>query len=167
MLEEARKYIKDNVDKNGNVKEGNLTKTQEAGLKDIQQLVKEKHIVTKTDKSGRQCLLTEEEYVKVGEQHVKDDPVKNTKEFGQNEDILNCHTMQFCRLLGLCDGNNCARRLKSALLNQNTLPPSLYFTIKDHKPMIEGAPLPASVWSCEGTQWSAWLYDCQSFGCCQ
>ena len=70
MLEVTRKYIKDNVDKNGNVKEGNLTRTQEAGLKELENLVKDDHIVTKTDKSGRQCLLTEIEYIQVGEQHI-------------------------------------------------------------------------------------------------
>ena len=48
-----------------------------------------------------------------------------------------------CWTLGLCDGQNCARRLKSAILNQNTLPPSLYFTIKDHKAIVPGQPLPA------------------------
>ena len=143
MLEVARKYIKDNVDKNGNVKVGNLTKTQEAGLKDLENLVKENHIVTKTDKSGRQCLLTENEYIQVGEQHDSRFPVKIRKEMEKNEDILNCHAIQFCRLLGVCDGNNCARRLKSALMNQNTYPPSLYFTIKDHKQMVAGEPLPA------------------------
>ena len=100
MLEVARKYIKDNVDKNGNVKVGNLTKTQEAGLKDLENLVKENHIVTKTDKSGRQCLLTENEYIQVGQQHVSRDPVKSRKEMEKNEDILNCHAIQFCRLLG-------------------------------------------------------------------
>ena len=143
MLEVTRKYIKDNVDKNGNVKEGNLTRTQEAGLKELENLVKDDHIVTKTDKSGRQCLLTEIEYIQVGEQHVNGDPVKTRKEMEKNEDVLNCHAIQFCRLLGVCDGQNCARRLKSALMNQSTYPPSLYFTIKDHKPLVPGEPLPA------------------------
>ena len=48
-----------------------------------------------------------------------------------------------CRLLGLCDGQNCSRRLKSAILNQNTLPPALYFLVKDHKPWSPGETLPA------------------------
>ena len=96
-------------------------------------MMKENYIVTKTDKSDRQCILTENEYVLVGEQHVKDDEVKTSKEVEKNEDILNCHALQFCRLLGLCDAQNCSRRLKSSILNQNTLPPSLYFTVKDHK----------------------------------
>ena len=57
MIEVARKYIQENVDKAGNPKEKNLTATQEKGLKDIQTLVSRKHIVTKTDKSDRLCLL--------------------------------------------------------------------------------------------------------------
>ena len=144
ITEVAKNYIRENVDKQGNVKESNLTKTQAAGLKELESLIKNKDvIVTKTDKSGRQCVLTEDEYVQMGEQHVSGDVVKNRDEMEKIEDNLNCHALQFCRLLGLCDGNNCARRLKSALLNQNTLPPSLYFTVKDHKPIVPGAPLPA------------------------
>ena len=57
IIEVAKIYIKQNVDKEGNVKESNLMKTQAAGLKEIETLVKNKDvIVTKTDKSGRQCL---------------------------------------------------------------------------------------------------------------
>ena len=143
MMEISRKYIREKVDAKGNVKECNLNDLQQAGLKDIQKLVKDGHIVTKTDKSGRQCLLTENEYIQIGEQHVERDEVKTRKETEQNEDNLNAHSLQFCRLLGLCDGQNCARRLKSAILNQNTLPPSLYFTIKDHKTWTPGDTLPA------------------------
>ena len=115
----------------------------QVGLKELQTLIGQKHVVTKTDKSDRLCLLTEEDYVETGQPHVEGDSVKTRKEMEQNEDILNCHSLQMCRILGLCNGQNCAKRLKSAILNQNTLPPSLYFTIKDHKPIIQGEPLPA------------------------
>ena len=87
--------------------------------------------------------MTEEDYVVTGQPHVENDVVKTREEMEKNEDILNCHALQMCRTLGLCDGQNCARRLKSAILNQNTLPPSLYFTIKDHKAIVPGQPLPA------------------------
>ena len=143
MIEVARKYIKENVDKSGNPRERNLTATQEAGLKDIQSLISQNHVVTKTDKSDRLCLLTEQYYIQTGESHVESDIVKTREEIEKNEDILNCHALQMCRILGLCDGQNCARRLKSAILNQNTMPPSLYFTIKDHKQITQGEPLPA------------------------
>ena len=73
MKEIVRKYIKENVDAKGNVKECNLNEKQRAGLKEIQKLVKQGNIVTKTDKSGRQCLLTENEYIQVGEPHVEGD----------------------------------------------------------------------------------------------
>ena len=43
---------------------------------------------------------------KVGEPHVEGDIVKTRKESEQNEDVLNAHALQFCRLLGLCDGQN-------------------------------------------------------------
>ena len=56
VLEVARKYVKENVDKDGNVRKSNLSETQKAGLKDIEAMIKEKHIVTKTDKSDRLCL---------------------------------------------------------------------------------------------------------------
>ena len=144
VLEATKKYIRENVDKSGNPKERNMTPMQEAGLKDIQKLISQKnYIVTKTDKSDRLCLMTEEDYVVTGQPHVENDVVKTREEMEKNEDILNCHALQMCRTLGLCDGQNCARRLKSAILNQNTLPPSLYFTIKDHKAIVPGQPLPA------------------------
>ena len=144
VIEVARKYIRENVDRSGNPRERNLTDEQEAGLRDVQRLISQKkYVVTKTDKSDRLCLMTEQDYIQTGETHVEGDIVKTRKEIEQNEDILNCHALQMCRTLGLCDGQNCARRLKSAILNQNTLPPSLYFTIKDHKPSTPGQPLPA------------------------
>ena len=80
---------------------------------------------------------------KTGQPHVEEDDMKTRSEVEKTEDLLNCHASQMCRLLGLCDGQNCSRRLKSALLNQNTKPPTLYFLIKDHKNIVGGEPLPA------------------------
>ena len=80
MLEVARKYINENVDSEGNIKESNLSKTQKAGLHDLKILAKNNNIVTKTDKSDHLSLLTEEEYIETGKPHVKDDEVKTRKE---------------------------------------------------------------------------------------
>ena len=89
-------------------------------MRDVQRLISQKnYVVTKTDKSDRLCLMTEQDYIQTGETHVEGDIVKTRKEIEQNEDILNCHALQLCRTLGLCDGQDCARRLKSAILNQN------------------------------------------------
>ena len=40
VVEVARKYIKENVDKSGHPRERNLSVTQDAGLKEIQSLTK-------------------------------------------------------------------------------------------------------------------------------
>ena len=81
VMEVSRQYIRENVDKDGNVKKGNLSESQKAGLRDIENMMKErKHIVTKTDKSDRLCLLSEYDYVKTGEPHVTGDEVKNLDE---------------------------------------------------------------------------------------
>ena len=54
-----------------------------------------KHIVTKTDKSDRLCLLSEDDYIKTGEPHVIGDEVKTMDESKVNEDFLNCNALQF------------------------------------------------------------------------
>ena len=83
MIEVAKKYIKECVDKSGNPRERNLTATQEAGLKDVQSLINQNHVVTKTDKSDRLCLLTEQDYIQTGEPHVENDIVKTGKRDGE------------------------------------------------------------------------------------
>ena len=81
MLEVTKKYIKEKVDKTGYPRERNLTVAQEVGLKEIQSLIGRKHVVTKTDKSDRLCLLTEEDYVETGQPHVEGDDVKENAEY--------------------------------------------------------------------------------------
>ena len=87
VLEVAKKYIRESVDKSGYPKERNMTPRQEAGLKDVQKLIsQDNYIVTKTDKSDRLCLMSEQ----TGELHVK-----TRKEMEQ--DILNCHALQILK----------------------------------------------------------------------
>ena len=80
----------------GNVKESNFSQAQKAGLEDITKLKKEKHIVTKTDKSDQLYLLTEDGYIQIGEPHVEGDSVKTGEKIKKNMDILNCHAQQIC-----------------------------------------------------------------------
>ena len=92
VMEVARKYIRENVDKDGNIRKSNLNETQKAGLRDIEAMIKEKkHIVTKTDKSDRLCLLSEDDYIKTGEAHVIGDEV-STKLPPLSKDTLTEHT---------------------------------------------------------------------------
>ena len=45
MIEVARNYIKQNVDKEGNVKESNMTEKQVVGLKDVERIIQDKNFI--------------------------------------------------------------------------------------------------------------------------
>ena len=74
-------------------------------------------IYGKTDKSYKPFLVTEEEYLEIAKPHVDKDNTISLAEVKKKENILNCHTFQISRVFGVCDGQNCSRRLKSAFLN--------------------------------------------------
>ena len=67
------KYREESCNKKGDVK-GNLTEEEKEGLKSLQKRMKEKEIIIlKTDKSGKMCVTTREEYEKMGHKHTKKD----------------------------------------------------------------------------------------------
>ena len=102
VMEVSRQYIRENVDKDGNVRQSNLSESQKAGLRDIENMMKEKkHIVIKTDKSDRLCLLSENDYVKTGEPHVTEDEVKNLDDAKTNEERhLELQRPSFLQIVG-------------------------------------------------------------------
>jgi hypothetical protein len=64
-------YRKETCNKKGEVK-GNLCGEEKEGLKSMQKMIKEKEItILKTDKSGKMCICTREEYKKMGEKHTE------------------------------------------------------------------------------------------------
>ena len=59
------------IGKKGEVR-GNLTEEEKDGLKRLQKRIKDREvIIMKTDKSGKLCLITREEYEKMGEEHER------------------------------------------------------------------------------------------------
>ena len=66
-------YIGEVCNKRGEVK-GNLTEEEKDGLRRLQKRIREKEVVIlKTDKSGRLCLVTREEYERMGLEHTSKD----------------------------------------------------------------------------------------------
>ena len=52
----------------------NLTESQQIGLKSLKKRVKEAQIIIlKTDKSGKLCVATVEEYIRMGQVHTGKD----------------------------------------------------------------------------------------------
>ena len=64
-------YRNEECNKKGEVK-GNLTEDEKDGLRRLQKRMKNQEIVIlKTDKSGKLCITTREEYLRMGEEHTR------------------------------------------------------------------------------------------------
>ena len=71
-----QKYRQEFCNKDGEQKT-NLTEDEKKGLKKIQKRIKEGDLVVmKTDKSGKMSVTDRENYVKMGQEHVKNDKKK-------------------------------------------------------------------------------------------
>ena len=71
LMEEFKKYREENCDQKGNQKNKNLNDNEERGLKKILKRI-EKHevVVRETDKSGKFCVSTWENYSEQGRVHI-------------------------------------------------------------------------------------------------
>ena len=89
-------YRSEECNKKGEVR-GNLTEEEKDGLKRLQKRIKEKQIViVKTDKSGKLCVVTREEYERMGMEHTKKDT-----EIGRKQIVEMEKTVKWtCVLLG-------------------------------------------------------------------
>ena len=139
----TKEYIKEKCDDKGNLKEKNLSKQETKGLKQLKERIKNGDKVVCSDKSGKLCLLTEEEYIASARPHIEKDKILSSEEVARKEDMLNCHTFQFARVIGLCKKRWKDKRLKSAVTNTNIKPPPVYCLIKDHKTIVPGEPIPS------------------------
>ena len=73
-------YTGEFCNKKGEVR-GNLSEEEKDGLRRLQKRIREKDVVIlKTDKSGKMCLVTREEYEKMGLEHTKKDAHIDSKE---------------------------------------------------------------------------------------
>ena len=84
-------YTEEVCNKRGEVK-GNLTEEEKDGLRRLQKRIKEKQIVIlKTDKSGKMCLVTMEEYKLMGMEHTNKDEEIDRRGIIEIEKQLNGH----------------------------------------------------------------------------
>ena len=84
-------YRKEECNQKGNVR-GNLTEEEKDGLKSLQKRMKNQEIVIlKTDKSGKMCVVTREEYIRMGQEHTGKDAEIDRKTIIEKEKQLNGH----------------------------------------------------------------------------
>ena len=76
------------------------------------------------------------------EPHIKNKAVISLDDRKSIEDSLNGHCLQFGRILKMGERHDHWSRIKSALVNKFGHIPVLYGLKKDHKPVVEGKPMP-------------------------
>ena len=119
--------------KKGEVK-GNLDEDEKEGLKSLQKRIREGEvIVMKTDKSGKLCICTRDEYRIMGEKHTAKDEKIGRKGIIEIEKNLNGHVFFWAKMWGSGDSHGQRDRIIDSKVVSSEQLASLYLMYKDHK----------------------------------
>ena len=89
--------------------------------------------IAQTDKSGKFCVLTKEQYMEAATVHIKDDRKLSLEESKMIENHLNGHMRWWAEMTCLSDNWNQRDRAVRNLLNHGLAVCPLTLLIKDHK----------------------------------
>ena len=138
------KYMKENYDKFGNMKETNLTNKQVESIKSLKEKMENENLVCfETDKTGKFALDTKENYNRKMKKHIADDESINMKEVRRIEKELNAHADNLVSMVNASNSGQ-TKRIKSNLKTIDNQIPVLSGTHKDHKKVenkVEGPDL--------------------------
>jgi hypothetical protein len=113
---------------------GNMTEEEKDGLKSLQKRIKNKEIVIlKTDKSGKLCVATREEYERMGHEHTKKDVEIGRKQIIEMEKQLNGHVFFWAKIWGSGEAHGHKDRIIDSNVVSSEQLADLYLTYKDHK----------------------------------
>ena len=126
-------YRDEECNRKGEVK-GNLTEEEKDGLKSLQNRIKNKEIIIlKTDKSGKLCVTTREEYERMGHEHIKKDVEIGRKQIIEMEKQLNGHVFFWAKIWGSGEARGHKDRIIDSKVVSSEQLADLYLTYKDHK----------------------------------
>ena len=100
-------YVKKKCDEKGNIKASNVDTKTKQGIKSLQDRAKKGELlVVPSDKSGKLCVNSVENYVAAMEPHIKNDPVITLSDKNTTERVLNGTTLQLGRILKMGENHN-------------------------------------------------------------
>ena len=137
----TKKYVTTKCDSRGFPNKDPIPKEIHQGIKELDQVVSGgTHVYFQTDKSGKGSLNSTENYFSSAAKHTTGDPVVGPEVVKANERVLNSHSWQLGRALGLGSTTSkpASARIKGAITNTNVAPPKMYCAPKDHKPLVAG-----------------------------
>ena len=133
QMEIFQEYIKNNADKNGE-QTTNLTEAENKGLRSLQKrIAKRELIVLKIDKSSKLAVTTEDEYMKMGLEHTKNDKEITRAEIIENEELLNGHNRAWAQIWNSGQDHNHSSRIITSKTTHSENIADLYLMFKDHK----------------------------------
>ena len=130
-------YRREKCDKNGK-QPTNLTKTQEIGLKKLKKRIKDGEIhIMKTDKSNKFAVTTLENYIEMGQKHIRNDREVSYEEITEREKILNGHSSMWIKMWGVCEAHDQVDRVRGSRITHSRNVAKMTLLLKDHKLVLD------------------------------
>ena len=105
----------------------NLTKEEKEGLESLQKRIQKKEIfVCKTDKSGKFCVVSQEEYRKMGAVHTSKDKMIKMETVTEIEKQLNGHCTFWCKMWGSGEAHGHKNRIIESKICRSRKVASMY-----------------------------------------
>ena len=134
-------YRKEECNQKGEVK-GNLTEDEKEGLKSLQKRMKNQEIVIcKSDKSGKLCVVSREEYIRMGQEHTSKDVEIDRKTIIEKEKQLNGHVFLWSKMWGSGEDHNHRDRIIDSKVVSSEQLADMYILYKDHKEGRKSRPV--------------------------
>ena len=146
-----QEYRREFCNKDGEQKK-NLTEEEQIGLKRIQKRIKDGDLVVlKTDKSGKMSVTDRDNYVQMGQEHVKNDKIITREEVKKTDKVMNEHSAAWCNMWGTGKHHGQEDRILSSKMTRSENTAKLYLTHKDHK-KEPGKTRPIGTANCSNTR---------------
>ena len=134
-------YRKEECNQKGEVK-GNLTEDEKEGLKSLQKRMRNQEIVIcKSDKSGKLCVVSREEYIRMGQEHTSKDVEIDRKTIIEKEKQLNGHVFFWSKMWGSGEDHNHRDRIIDSKVVSSEQLADMYILYKDHKEGRKSRPV--------------------------
>ena len=116
------------------LQESNLSKDEMDGLESLPEKIRKKDlIVLKTDKSGKFCVVSQDEYRKMGAVHTSKDKLISQRDVVEIEKQLNGHSTFWCKMWRIGDAHGHRGRIIDSKVCRSIKVASMYVMVKDHK----------------------------------
>ena len=87
----------------------------------------------KTDKSSKFAVTDRENYLKMGEDHTKNDREVTRSEIREKERVLNGHSSMWVKMLNIGENHNHQQRFRESVMTNSNNLANMYLILKDHK----------------------------------